>query len=47
MTDESEVPEMAINQTSLTKLFDFYDKQMFGSDTDVMFLGYALNKHYK
>lgn len=45
MLDKIEVPEMAIKQTSLTKLFYFYDKQMFSSDT-LMFLGAALSKHY-
>lgn len=44
MLDKTQVPEMAIKQISLTKLFYFYDKQMFSSDTR-MFLGTALSKH--
>lgn len=45
MLDKTEVPEMAIKQISLTKLFYFYDKQMFSSDT-LMFPSAAPSKHY-
>lgn len=45
MLDKTEVSEMAIKQIRLTKLFYFYDKQTFSSDT-LMFPGAAPSQHY-